>query len=229
MALLINSFRHQENTFKTTIPEKTKSDYLQRIQKIFTSLGKEALSFGGYLFMGMFVEHNFVPSAAICAAANDLSWIVDTISTPKSIPGFEAKETVDHWHECIAAPFIEEPLFRIGIQYLLLKRLPEYLSKKKSFENVASFLNGTPLNRTLTKVARMAITASLFGLYHLPNKNNQQVVSTAIEGFFWGALFELFPGKRGLFTCMGAHLALNMKAIDNAREILAMSSLCYQK
>ncbi len=90
------------------------------------------------------------------------------------------------------APIVEELMFRVGLQELLLKRAPKAILNRlaPSYSNI--------VDTKIAKVARVALTAALFSLAHAmppetgwPNCSTARLVNTFVLGLILGGVQEV--------------------------------------
>lgn len=119
---------------------------------------------------------------------------------------------------CVVAPIFEEPLFRYGIQEVLLTYLPKKIVKKVAPGKEMI------LDCKIAKTSRIALTTLLFAAIHLINKSEfpesyvmRQVISSFVGGIIFGILKE---SRVGLLGAIEAH------CLNNCLSALLISRYC---
>jgi hypothetical protein len=217
MSITISFSRYKEATYKNLASVKSKVDSLQKIQNVFSSIGKEAFICAKYAGIGIAAEDIL-----------GLSGIVYSISqylAPSSIGSYSYSESVKDAQSFIKqglqlyVPVVEELINRLLVQSILLKHIPKLVLKKIGFGKI-HLLDGT-----IAKITRITLSAGFFGILHLGNRGMitdtrlySQIIDATISGLLYGLFFEIFPEKQAFYACVAGHMFKNIKAFSYAHQ-----------
>ena len=125
--------------------------------------------------------------------------------------------------EALMIPFVEEVLFRYGLQEILFKQLPKATIKQIDPSMLSS------VDSKAAKIARVLITATAFSLAHSihpgydwPNCSLERLIRTFAFGIIMGAIQET-RGSTSL--AIAFHAGFNVTGAY-LREVLSMRMTC---
>ncbi len=120
---------------------------------------------------------------------------------------FSTIKEFSHLKVCVIGPIMEEIAFRLSIQTVLLKKIPNYLLRKRLPSQKLW------IDSKIATFARIILTAALFSSLHLTNqayfsKDYMQfsLISTFISGLIYGSLNE---SKLDYVAACVAHIVHN--------------------